>query len=99
MIYPRLAFILVLFALTLLGSAHAQQAVTPAPQTVTPRVNVGVVAIEAQQFFVHTAPQSSPSKAEGSRPHARHDRCWNECGQRCGVTDLRCRQSCTLVCE
>jgi hypothetical protein len=37
MIYLRVAFIVALFALTVPGSAHAQQAVTPAPQTVTPR--------------------------------------------------------------
>ena len=100
MIYLRVAFIVALFALTLLGSAYAQQAVTPAPQTVTPRVNVGAVAIEAQPFFVNAVPQSSPSqKVGGSRPHARHDRCWNECRARCGVKDLQCPQSCALVCE
>ena len=99
MIYPRLAFILALFALSLLGSAHAQTTVTPAPQTVTPRINVGAVAIEAQQFFANTVPQSSPSKVGGSRPHGRHDRCWNECRLRCAVNDLQCPQLCTQVCE
>ena len=100
MIYQRVAFIVALFALTVPGSAHAQQAVTPAPQTVTPRVNVRAVTLEAQQFFVNAVPQSSPSqKVGGSRPHARHDRCWNECRARCGVKDLQCPQSCALVCE
>ena len=97
MIYLRVAFIVALFALTVPGSAHAQQAVTPAPQTVTPRVNVGAVTIEAQQFFVLSPPSSR--KAEGSGPHARHERCWNECRARCAANDLKCPQSCALVCE
>jgi hypothetical protein len=90
MIYLRVAFIVALFALTVLGPAHAQQAVTP-------RVNVGAVTIEAQPFFVPSPP--SNRKVEGSRPHARHERCWNECSARCGASDVKCRQSCTLVCE
>ena len=95
MIYLRVAFIVALFALTALGPAHAQKAGTPPSQ-----ISVGVVTIEAQQFFVHTAPPTGPSlKTEGSRPHARHDRCWNECRARCRVTDLQCPQSCALVCE
>ena len=95
MIYPRVAFIVALFALTGLGPAHAQKAGAPSSQ-----INIGAVTIEAQPFFLNAAPQSSPSqKAEGSRPHGRHERCWNECRQRCGVADLQCRQSCTLVCE
>lgn len=74
MIYLRVAFIVALFALTVLGPAHAQKAGTPAPQIMTPKINVGVVTIEAQQFFVNAVPQSSPSqKVGGSRPHARHD--------------------------
>ena len=97
MIYLRAAFILALFALTLLGPAHAQQAVTPAPQLATPRINVGAVTIEAQPFFVPAPPSSR--KAEGSRPHQRHDRCWSECSARCGASDVKCRQSCALVCE
>lgn len=100
MIYLRVAFIVALFALTGLGPAHAQKAGTTASQSVTPRVNVGAVTIEAQQFFVNTVPPPAPGyKVEASRPHARHERCWNECRQRCGVADLQCRQSCTLVCE
>jgi hypothetical protein len=87
MIYRRLAFILVLFALTLPGSAHAQQAATPAPQVVTPRINLGAVTIEAQPFFAPSPPSSR--KVEGSRPHPRHERCWNECRT----------QSCALVCQ
>jgi len=98
MIYPRVAFVVALFAFTALGPAHAQQAGTPAPQTVAPRVNVRAIAIEAQPFFAN--PQSSPSqKVGGSLPHARHDRCWNECRARCAANDLKCPQSCALVCE
>ena len=86
MIYVR-AFIVALFALTGLGPAHAQQTGTPAPQLVTPRINVGAIAIEGQPFFASSAPSSR--KVEGSRPHPRHERCWNECRT----------QSCALVCQ
>ena len=97
MIYPRVAFVVALFALTALGPAHAQKAGTPTPQLATPRINVGAVTIEAQPFFVAAPP--STRKAEASRPHARHDRCWNECRARCAANDLKCPQSCALVCE
>ena len=86
MIYPRLVFILALFALTVPGSAHAQKAGTPAPRIVTP-INVGAVTIEGQPFFASSPPSSR--KVEGSRPHPRHERCWNECRT----------QSCALVCQ
>ena len=92
MIYLRVAFIVVLFALTVPGPAHAQKAGTPASQ-----INVGAVTIEAQPFFVPSPPSSR--KVEGSRPHARHERCWNDCRARCAANDLKCPQSCALVCE
>jgi hypothetical protein len=97
MIYLRVAFIVAFFALTGPGPAHAQKAGTSASQIVTPKVNVGAITIEAQQFFVPSPP--SNRKAEGSRPHARHERCWNDCRARCAANDLKCPQSCTLVCE
>ena len=87
MSHPRLILIPALFSLTLLGSAHAQQAGTPAPPIVTPRINLGAVTIEGQPFFASSPP--STRKVEASRPHPRHERCWNECRT----------QSCALVCQ